>query len=199
MVVQGEIFLDSDFKKEVRSTVLSKRAALTEEERHLKSLQINQQVLTLPEYGKARTVMLFLNFRDEVETTGLAEETLARGKRLILPRCAPQGVLIPAIIRDLGQDIEPGMWGIREPKQKGLAEEDPLIIDLVIVPGAAFDLKGNRLGYGGGYYDRFFARLRPSVPRVAIGFAAQVLPEVPIGRYDQKMTILITEEGVHRF
>lgn len=186
-------------KKRVRSLVLARRAALTEKERREKSLQIAEQVLSLPEYEQAQTVMLFLNFRDEVETTGLAEETLKRGKRLVLPRCAPQGVLIPALVRDLSRDIEPGTWGIREPKRDTLVEVDPTSIDLVIVPGAAFDEQGNRLGYGGGYYDRFFKRIRPEVPRVAIAFQTQILPEVPVGEYDQKISILVTEEGVQIF
>lgn len=188
-----------DEKKRVRNLVLARRGALTERERQEKSLHIEKQVLTLPEYEKAQTVMLFLNFRDEVETTALAEETLTRGKQLVLPRCAPQGILIPALIRDLDQDIEPGTWGIREPRLQGLREADPWAIDLVIVPGAAFDGQGNRLGYGGGYYDRFFGRLRPEVLRVAIAFATQVLPEVPVDPHDQKMSILVTEEGVHRY
>ncbi len=188
-----------DEKKRVRNLVLARRGALTERERQEKSLHIEKQVLTLPEYEKAQTVMLFLNFRDEVETTALAEETLTRGKQLVLPRCAPQGILIPALIRDLDQDIEPGTWGIREPRLQGLREADPWTIDLVIVPGAAFDGQGNRLGYGGGYYDRFFGRLRPEVLRVAIAFATQVLPEVPVDPHDQKMSILVTEEGVHRY
>lgn len=188
-----------DRKKEVRALALAKRSALTDIERRDKSRQIEKLVLTLPEYQEARTVMLFLNFRDEVETTALAEETLARGKDLVLPRCAPRGILIPALIHDLSRDIEPGTWGIREPKKEALLEADPKTVDLVLVPGAAFDRNGNRLGYGGGYYDRFFARLRPTVPRVAISFSVQVLPEVPIGEHDQKMTILVTEEGVERF
>ena len=188
-----------DEKKRVRNLVLARRGALTERERQGKSLHIEKQVLTLPEYEKAQTVMLFLNFRDEVETTALAEETLTRGKQLVLPRCAPQGILIPALIRDLDQDIKPGTWGIREPRLQGLREADPWAIDLVIVPGAAFDGQGNRLGYGGGYYDRFFGRLRPEVLRVAIAFATQVLPEVPVDPHDQKMSILVTEEGVHRY
>lgn len=188
-----------DGKKRVRNLALARRGALTAEERQEKSLQIEKQVLALPEYEKAQTVMLFLNFRDEVETTPLAEEILRQGKKLVLPRCAPQGILIPALIRDLKQDIEPGTWGIREPRLKGLEEADPLAIDLVLVPGAAFDRLGNRLGYGGGYYDRFFGRLRPVVPRVALAFATQVLTEVPVDLHDQKMGILVTEEGVQRF
>ncbi|KLU60131.1 putative 5-formyltetrahydrofolate cyclo-ligase [Peptococcaceae bacterium CEB3] len=188
-----------DRKKEVRALALNRRAALPEDERRLKSRQIQSLVTALPEYRQARTVMLFLNFRDEAETTGLAVQALAEGKSLVLPRCAPGGLLIPAFIGNLDRDVEPGMWGIREPKKDSLAEADPKTVDFVLVPGAAFDRQGNRLGYGGGYYDRFFARLRPTAARVAIGFAIQVVPEVPVDQHDQKIDILVTEEGVERF
>jgi len=186
-------------KQETRQIVLERRGKLKAADRLAKSNQIQEYILALPEYSSAQTVMLFLNFRDEVETTYLAERTLEFGKKLVLPRCAPKGVLIPALIHDLKQDIEPGMWGIREPKKDGLVEADPQTIDLVIVPGAAFDMSGNRLGYGAGYYDRFVQRLRPAVPKIALAFACQLIAEVPVGDYDQKITGLVTEEGVYRF
>lgn len=186
-------------KREVRRTILARRADLPEAERLRKSLQIQKKVSSLPEYEKAQTVMLFLNFRDEVETTALAAETLARGKKLVLPRCAPNGVLIPAVVKDLEADIVPGMWGIREPKEEGLVKAKPAEIDFVLVPGAAFDMTGNRLGYGAGYYDRFFELLSPSVPRVAVAFACQVISHVPVAEHDKKMSLLITEDDVYRF
>ncbi|MHB1404242.1 MAG: 5-formyltetrahydrofolate cyclo-ligase [Desulfitobacteriaceae bacterium] len=188
-----------DEKRQVRKLVLGRRAALSAEEHALKSDRITAKILSLPEYQKAKTVMLFLNFRDEVETTGLALESLALKKKLILPRCGPQGILIPAIVRDMEQDIEPGMWGIREPKKDALVEADPAEIDFVLVPGAAFDMSGNRLGYGAGYYDRFFKRLRLGVPRMAVAFSCQILPQLPVEEHDQKMTALVTEDAVHRF
>ncbi|MHB8124740.1 MAG: 5-formyltetrahydrofolate cyclo-ligase [Desulfitobacteriaceae bacterium] len=186
-------------KKEVRKLVLAKRASLGESTRTNKSFHIQKKVLALSEYETAKTVMLFLNFRDEVETTELAKETLARGKRLVLPRCAPGGILIPAEIEDLVCDLDTGMWGIREPKEEGLVKVEPWEIDFVLVPGAAFDLTGNRLGYGAGYYDRFFEFLSPSVPRVAVAFACQVIPEVPVAEHDKKMSFLITEDKVYQF
>lgn len=188
-----------DEKRQVRKLVLGRRAALGAEERLRKSSKITAKILSMPEYQKAQTVMLFLNFRDEVETTALAQESLTFKKKLVLPRCGKQGILIPGVIKDLEKDIEPGMWGIREPKKDTLVEADPAEIDFVLVPGAAFDMNGNRLGYGAGYYDRFFKRLRPGVPRIAIAFACQILPEIPVGEHDQKITALVTENGIHYF
>jgi len=185
-------------KSEVRKMCLNQRAALGEEEKKSKSKIIQQKLLDLPEFKKAKTVLLFLDFRGEVETMALAEQTIALGKRLILPRCAPQGILLPIEVCDLTLDLEPGAFGIREPKLS-LGVIEPSEIDLVIIPGSGFDLKGNRLGYGGGFYDRFFMRLNPFTPRIALCFECQVIPQVPVDKHDAKMTMLITENEVYTF
>jgi len=169
-----------------------------EKERKRKSVIIQQLLMDLPEYQMAQTVMLFLNFREEVETTAMAEGTLVANKRLVLPRCAPNGIILPIEVRDLIQDIEPGTYGIREPKLT-LGVVEPSEIDLIIVPGSGFDLQGNRLGYGGGFYDRFFELLNPLTPRIALGFECQVIPQVPVGKHDALMMKLITENGVYDF
>jgi 5-formyltetrahydrofolate cyclo-ligase len=185
-------------KASARKACLNQRACLNELERKQKSMSIQEKVLSLSEFKQAKTVMLFLNFRDEVETTALVETALALKKRVILPRCAPRGVLIPIEVQDLSIDIEPGCWGIREPKLN-IGEVAPSEIDLVIVPGAGFDLEGNRLGYGGGYYDRFFMRLNPTVPKIAIAFECQIADKIPVDQHDAKMTMLITEKEIYKF
>jgi len=185
-------------KKILRQKVLAARASLGERARAAKSSLIQQKVQALAEYQAAGTVMLFMNFRDEVETTGLAEDALARGKRLVLPYCAPGGILIPAFVQDL-DSLVTGKWGIREPRKEGLVKAEPAEIDFVLVPGAAFDLNGNRLGYGAGFYDRFLGLLSPTIPRVAIAFACQLTPEVPVEAHDKKMSCLITEDEVYHF
>ena len=187
-----------NLKAEVRKSCLAQRAALGEKERESKSRVIQQKLQDSPEFQQAQTVMLFLNFRDEVETTALAEATIACKKKLVLPRCAPHGILLPIEVRDLISDLESGAWEIREPKLTN-GEVEPSEIDLIIVPGAGFDLHGNRLGYGGGYYDRFFMLLNPLTPRVALGFECQVIEQVPVDKHDVKMTMLITENEVYKF
>jgi len=177
---------------------LNQRAALGEEERKSKSRIIQQKLLELPEFQRAKMVLLFLDFRGEVETMALAEATIAQGKRLILPRCAAQGVILPIEVRDLTADLESGTFGIREPKL-ALGVVEPTEIDLIIIPGSGFDLQGNRLGYGGGFYDRFFMRLNPLTPKVALCFECQVIPQVPVDKHDAKMTMLITEKEVYQF
>ncbi len=185
-------------KAEVRQACLYRRTSLGEKERKRKSVIIQQKLMDLPEFQLAQTVMLFLDFREEVETTAMAEATIACKKKLVLPRCAPHGILLPIEVRDLIQDIEPGAYGIREPKLT-LGVVEPSEIDLITVPGSGFDLQGNRLGYGGGYYDRFFMLLNPLTPRIALGFECQVIEQVPTDKHDAKMTMLITEKKVYNF
>jgi len=187
-----------NLKAEVRKSCLAQRAALGEKERESRSRIIQQKLQDLPEFQQAQTVMSFLNFRDEVETTALAEAMIAGKKKLVLPCCAPHGILLPNEVRDLTADLESGAWDIREPKLT-CERVEPSEIDLIIVPGAGFDLQGNRLGYGGGFYDRFFMLLNPLTPRIALSFQCQVIAQVPVDEHDVKMTMLITEDEVYKF
>ena len=182
-------------KKEIRRQVLARREELGHNARQEKSQQIVKHLLSLSELLQAQTVMLFMDFRNEVETGQLVDYVLETGQCLILPRCAPQGQLDLYLVQNLAEDIEFGKWAIREPKMD-LPSILPEAIDFVLVPGVAFDKEGNRLGYGGGYYDRFMKKLRPHVPRVAVAFDCQIVDSIPTGPYDQKITKLVTEQGV---
>ncbi|MDR3288397.1 MAG: 5-formyltetrahydrofolate cyclo-ligase [Peptococcaceae bacterium] len=185
-------------KKKIRTAVLERRSALSEEERRQKSELIRRRVTALPEYRQSRTIMLFLNFNDEVDTSLLAADVLADGKTLVLPRCAPEKVLIPAVVHDLNGDVGPGVWGIREPLAERTAVIEPTALDLVIVPGVAFDVRGRRLGYGGGYYDRFLPRLSRNTPLWGMAFACQMVEQVPAAAHDQAVSLLVTERAVIR-
>ena len=183
-------------KKEVRSFVLAKRAELHEEARKKKSLDIQNIVLAMPELIQAQTIMLFMDFRNEVETDRLVHYVLNAKKRLVLPRCASEGELILYHVQDLEENIEIGKWGIREPKED-CPRITPQEIDFVLVPGVAFDKDGNRLGYGGGYYDRFMKKLRGHVPRIGVAFQCQIVDHIPTEPFDLKITTMVTEKGIY--
>ena len=185
-------------KKAMRQKLLELRRALGEEARAEKSQYIQNRFLALPEFRQAGQVMFFLNFNSEVATTELVEKALALGKKVALPRCTPGRVLLPLEVRDIEADTEAGTLGIREPKA-GLFQIEPSALDLIVVPGVGFDRNGNRLGFGGGYYDRFLKKLRPSTPRVALAFACQVSEELPVEEFDERITLLVTEYEVCRF
>jgi 5-formyltetrahydrofolate cyclo-ligase len=122
---------------------------------------------------------------------------MALGKRVCIPKALPKSrELIPSLLLDWGEDLDPGAYEIPEPRSGALRPIEASEIDLLIVPGVAFDLKGNRLGYGGGYYDRFFPLLRPQTPLVALAFELQIVSWVPVEEWDQQVHCIVTEERV---
>ena len=142
--------------------------------------------------------MVYASFRSEVDTASVISWCREQGKRIALPKVTGVGTMEVFLVGDPQVDLEAGVWGIPEPRS-GLERARPSEIDVVIVPGVAFDLHGGRLGYGGGYYDTYL----PSVPAdrllVGIAFRAQVVDCVPMGPHDRRMDVLVTEDCVHRF
>jgi 5-formyltetrahydrofolate cyclo-ligase len=90
-------------------------------------------------------------------------------------------------------DLEPGYFGIREPKRGLRPPAAKEVIDFVVVPAVAFDGRGYRVGYGGGYYDRFLVGM--DVPKIGLAFSCQIIPEAPVDQYDQAVQGIVTEQG----
>ncbi|NLM52941.1 MAG: 5-formyltetrahydrofolate cyclo-ligase [Firmicutes bacterium] len=186
-------------KKRLRKIVKAKREQLTWQQVEAYSEKIAAQLFALPEYRAAQTVMYFLSFGKEVKTLKMVPETFAHGKRVVVPKTVREGrQLLVAQITNLAADLTPGPWNIPEPKVDKLPLIDPKEIDFVVTPGLAFDEYGNRLGYGAGYYDRFFPRLRPGVPLVALAFELQILDKIPVEPWDKQVDMIITEKRVIR-
>ena len=184
-------------KQALRKYVLDLRENLSWEEIGAKSKKIAERLFALPEYRQAATVMYFLNFGKEADTLSMVPASLAHGKRVVAPKTVHrERLLLLSEITDPALDLEPGRWGIPEPKPERLRPVPAGEVDFVIVPGVAFDEHGRRLGYGGGYYDRFFAGLREEVPLVALTFELQVVPEVPVDPWDRRVDLVLTEERV---
>ena len=184
-------------KKMLRRAIYTARDALSPEEIRLKSEAIARRLYGLDSYRESGTVMFFLSFRSEVETRPAVEESLARGKKVLVPKAVPRTrELVLSYLLDWERDLAPGVYDIPEPRPEALRPAGPSAVDLLIVPGVAFDRKGNRLGYGGGYYDRFFTRLRPGVPLVALCFELQVVESVPVEPWDRHVDWIITEERI---
>lgn len=186
-------------KRELRKQIFQRRDRLSGEEIREYSRQIARRLYGLPEYRESRVIMFFLSFRSEVDTRSMVEESLARGKEVLVPKALPDSrEMIASRLLDCREDLAPGAYGIPEPKESALRVVDPLQIDLLIVPGVAFSEDGRRLGYGGGYYDRFFGRLRPEVPLLALAFELQIVPEVPVQPWDRPVDLIVTEKRVIR-
>jgi len=135
--------------------------------------------------------MFYASFQSEVETHLMIRRALSEGKRVVLPRV--KGKELELIeIGNFDQDVSPGAWGIPEPDRgQSVAVKD---IGLIIVPGAAFDERGNRLGYGAGFYDKLLPSFHKTT--VALAFEVQILPEVPTDQHDVPVKKIVTEKRV---
>ncbi len=183
-------------KRDVRRRVLAARDAMTPPERERASASISDRVLTLPEVERASTVMVFWSFGSEPDTASLVEAFQARGVQVALPRIV-DGEMEPHTFAP-GDAVAETSFGAREPSAG--EELDPSTIDIVVTPLVAFDRSGRRVGYGGGYYDRFFLRTRPDTARVGIAFDMQLTEEdLPHGHFDVGLDAVVTESGVVRF
>jgi 5-formyltetrahydrofolate cyclo-ligase len=182
-------------KRAVRRRVLAGRDAISTSERERASARIVEGVLTLPEIERASTVMVFWSFGSEPDTAPLIGALHARGVLVALPRIL-DGEMEPYRYAP-GDPVTKTSFGAREPAQGEQLE--PFAIDVVVTPAVAFDRSGRRVGYGGGFYDRFFPRTRPSTLRIGIGFGLQLIEEdLPSGHFDLGLDGVITESGVVR-
>ena len=178
-------------KKILRKQVLAARDSMSAGERSEKSRAIEGRLYSLPEFSSARVVMFFASFRSEVETGPMIRRALASGKRVVLPR-VKGGDLALFEIRDLEKDVSPGAWGIPEPVESCPVSLND--IEVVITPGAAFDERGNRIGYGAGFYDRILASFTGAT--VALAFEAQMVGDIPADPHDVPVRKIVTEKRV---
>lgn len=184
-------------KRELRRKIIELRDQLSPEEIKEKSRRLAENLYSLPAYREAKVVMFFISFGSEVDTRVMLEETIRRGKLALAPKALPKTrELLPSQILDWDQDLVPGAYNIPEPREDKVRPYTPEAIDLLLVPGVAFDQKGNRLGYGGGYYDRFFPLLKPTTPLVALVFDLQIQHRVPVDEWDRRVDFIITEERI---
>ena len=188
-------------KKEMRKKMLSLRDSLSEKERMEKSREIAKRLFTLEEFQKAEVVLSYQSFRSEVETTEMNQKIRESGKSLYLPKTYADRKEMAFYRVYSDADLIPGYQGILEPQEKEpftekLASLKPEKV-LMLMPGAAFDDKGNRIGYGGGYYDRYLES-HPQLHTLALAFDMQVLFEVPAEEQDIKPQLLVTETNIYQ-
>jgi len=186
----------------LRHTTLVRRDQLQPKQRHRLSRHIASRFLNLPELESASAFFIYVNFRSEVETLPLIHHLLQENKVVTVPWTDRKNHALRVIrITDPDQDLRPGYCGIPEPGPSLLAGPsfDPARLDVVILPGSVFDRHGGRLGYGGGYYDRFLVHAAPQALRIALAYDLQVVDRLNLQPHDQPMDILITESDILRF
>ncbi len=181
-------------KRRVREKILSRRDKEPEDLRGKKSRRIKKRLFSLKEFKEAHTILFYYSKGSEVKTKEMMEEALRKGKRVLLPRVRRREIYLGEI-KELEKDVEKGSFGILEPKEAS-KKATPKGIDLVILPGIAFDLKGRRVGYGLGYYDRFLKRLPKKVSLVALAYDFQIVNSLPGKRHDRRVGKVITETRI---
>jgi 5-formyltetrahydrofolate cyclo-ligase len=175
-------------KKTLRSKMLSRLKIQKEEDRNRKSRIIKAKLFKNPVFKKAKRVMFYISFDGEVNTEYMIKETQKLGKIIAVPVCKIKRTIKPCLL-GRGESLKKGLYGILEPAiERSINLKD---LDLVIVPGVAFDKKGNRLGRGKGYYDRFLKKLPKTTTSVGLGFDFQILPFVPATTQDARVNEVI--------
>jgi 5-formyltetrahydrofolate cyclo-ligase len=176
-------------KPSLRKRVLGRRDAMDPCTRTALSRAIVWDIFETSVYRRSNTIMAYASFGSELQTDEFLRHVLDQGKNLLLPRVNRQREPLEVYwVQDPVRDLQVGTWGIREPRPDRCARVEPDVIDFVLVPGLAFDRRGGRLGYGGGFYDKLLAEsLSPCAWLVAGAFESQMV---------EKMDVVVTE-NVH--
>jgi 5-formyltetrahydrofolate cyclo-ligase len=185
-----------------RKTEIRKAAHAARKEQANKdgiSKQITDRVVALSEYDAAACVMWYVDVRDEARTRRALPETLTSGKRIVIPYCV-DGELELFHLESM-DELEIGMYKILEPRAdlRSVASKrvDVKELDLVLVPGVAFDARGGRTGHGKGYYDKLLENAKPETPLISLAFECQMFDEIPMQDHDIFMDKVVTEEKVY--
>lgn len=186
---------DMNAKSEIRRRLIAMRNAISREEMEEKSRVIQKRLAQLDEIRSASTLMTYLSFGSEVLTDDLILWCWGEGKRVCVPFCRPESRGLTACRIDDFDELETGHYGIREPNEGLIRPVEGGEIEAILVPAVAFDRRGYRVGYGGGYYDRFLP-LAPRAAKIGVAFASQMIGEVPVGAYDLPVDRIVTESEV---
>ena len=179
-------------KKALRETVVARRRALSDSFRHKASAAICARFYEEKAFCAAQTVFAYASMPDEIQLYELLAVCLVCGKRVALPLITGKGemeaVALPAL-----DALVTGAFGIQtvDPARQRIVPAGE--IDCIVVPGAAFTERGDRLGLGGGYYDRYMAEKAPQASRVALTFDCLVVPSIPMEAHDQRVETILTE------
>ncbi|AMV27128.1 5-formyltetrahydrofolate cyclo-ligase family protein [Gemmata sp. SH-PL17] len=176
---------------------LARKNRVAQKNKDAISLEICRKFTALPAYAAAKTVMWYVDAGSEVRTRHTLPEALTHGKRVIVPWCIVETNELELFwLEDMSELVE-GAYKILEPKAElrdlPAKKVQPEDLDLVMVPGTAFDQRGGRMGQGKGYYDRLLSRARLDAPLVALSFDCQIFEEIPVAAHDVFMDQVLTE------
>lgn len=183
----------------LRKRLIQKRASLTEEQRRYANQKIRdgfEKIIQKEHFPKEDMLYFYVSIHTEVDTKGIISDLLEKGYRIALPK-----------VTDLQQhemkffeifqmsDLKKGFHGIYEPQNDN--QEEICSKGIMVVPGLGFTKKMDRLGYGGGFYDRYFSKMRADILKVAFAFECQIVQNLPVEETDYKIDMIITEDSIY--
>lgn len=188
--------LTAQQKRALREQAKTTLAAISDRERELRSRSLCSKLADLPGWSAAKTVMVYLAMPEEVDLAAAIEKAVKAGKRICVPRIDwAAKTMSPMVVDWKKMKTEVREHGVSEPVGGAVAKLEKL--DLVLVPGLAFDLKGHRLGRGAGFYDRFLEEYKaargPAAAALGVCFEAQVVGQIPAEEHDQTVDGVVTE------
>lgn len=189
-----ETFGKRDEKNLIRKQMKQLRADMTRTERFEKSMQIFEQLITVPEFKRADRIYTYVSMDNEIDTIMLIDYSLSLEKRVFVPRVSGKNMEFYEI-SDISE-LNPGYMGIYEPDING-KEPDYSRTGFMCMPGLAFDRSYNRIGYGGGFYDRYLS-VDNKLYKAALAYEAQLLESIPAQDGDVRPDMIVTEESIYR-
>jgi 5-formyltetrahydrofolate cyclo-ligase len=198
-------------KKNLRENILRKRDRIEPKDKRKKEASIRKRLYASTDFRKAKSILFYASFRSEAATIQCITHALKLKKMIMLPLVDRKKKTLRIFQIKNVSDLKSGFMGIPEPEAQKMNERRLNDLDIAIIPGAAFDLKGNRLGYGAGYYDKLMSGIRDQglwvskkelIPKtqnlkpvlIALAFEEQIVPEIPSEKHDIKMDKIITEK-----
>ncbi len=178
-------------KKQLRTLIKQRRSTLPMTSRAKMSQQIIQFLHEIDEFNQAKSIFCYISYLDEVETQPLISRFLEQKLALAVPKIMNKTEMLAVSLKDLS-DLEPDKMGILTPKSNQAASGP---YDIVITPGLGFTERGDRLGYGRGYYDRWFSKNEVKT-KIGIAFEVQLVDELPLEETDMPLDILVTEKRI---
>lgn len=189
-----ETFGKKDEKNLIRKQMKQLRADMTRTERFEKSMQIFEKLITVPEFKRADRIYTYVSMDNEIDTIMLIDYSLSIEKRVFVPRVSGKDMEFYEI-SDISE-LSPGYMGIYEPDING-KEPDYSRTGFMCMPGLAFDRSYNRIGYGGGFYDRYLS-VENKLYKAALAYEAQLLESIPAQDVDVRPDMIVTEESIYR-
>jgi 5-formyltetrahydrofolate cyclo-ligase len=188
----------TSLKEQLRRDILRRRDAIPPDKRAAKDFLIKERLLSLPEFVEAKTVLFYASFRSEVDTIGMVNDSLKAGKRVGLPRVDKQRHLLLLFEIVKMSELSAGYIGIPEPPLRDEMAMEIEDIDIIIVPGVAFDNSCNRIGYGAGYYDILLSKRKKKTPVIALAYEEQFVGAIPAEKHDIKVDVVVSDKRVVR-